>query len=156
MENLKNINLVRKIAHSFNNTTGISFDELFSEALVSYYEALADYKEEKGKLSVWCWLRMQNNLINFIKKEHNETIVEINNDSFKQTVKPDIFFELLDEFNTKSQYIINKLLEDPHKYLEYPPKYSRGIIRDELREEGWKWNDIWNEFRNIKEILLYE
>ena len=47
MENLKNINLVRKIAHSFNNTTGIDFDELFSEALVSYYEALADYKRKK-------------------------------------------------------------------------------------------------------------
>ena len=153
MEKLKNINLIRKIAWSFSNTTGIDYEDLFSEAAVSYYEALNDYDKDKGKLSVWCWLRMKNNLINYIQKEYNEQSIDIEENLPVYTQQPDLFFELLDEFDKKANYIVNKILDNPHKYLANAPKLARGILRDELRNEGWKWVDIWNTFRNIKIIL---
>ena len=153
MEKLKNINLIRKIAWSFSNTTGIDYEDLFSEAAVSYYEALNDYDKDKGKLSVWCWLRMKNNLINYIQKEYNEQSIDIEENLPVYTQQPDLFFELLDEFDKKANYIVNKILDNPHKYLANAPKLARGILRDELRNEGWKWVDIWNTFRNIKIVL---
>lgn len=153
MKKVENINLIRKIAWSFAGTTGIDFEDLFSEATVSYYEALNDYDESKGKLSVWCWLRMRNNLINYIKQEKNETIFNTEENPPTYTQKPDLFFVLLDEFDSRANHIIDKILCNPHKYLANPPKLSRGVIRDELRNEGWKWKDIWDTFRSIKVVL---
>ena len=153
METLKNINLIRKIAWSFTNSTGIDFEDLFSEAVVSYYEALNNYDESKGKLSVWCWMHMKNSLINFIRKEGNETIIDMEDYHSSCAQQPDIFFEIIDELDEKAKYVTNKILDNPYKYLTNPPKIARGIIRDELRNEGWKWVDIWNTFRNIKGVL---
>ena len=150
---IENINLIRKIAWSFTSTTGIDFEDLFSEAVVSYYEALNDYNASKGKLSVWCWLRMKNNLINYIKQEMNETIIDIEENPPTYVQQPNLFFELLGEFDDKANHIIKKILDNPHKYLSNPPKLARGIIRDELRKEGWKWVDIWDSFRSIKTVL---
>jgi DNA-directed RNA polymerase specialized sigma subunit len=66
----KHINLVRKIAWSFYHSTGIEWNELFSEAALAYCEAINTYETSKNtKISSYLWYCMKNRLINFCKKE---------------------------------------------------------------------------------------
>jgi len=66
---MKDLNLIRKVAWSFAKSTGQEFDELFSEATLSYMEALQSYNPEKAKLSTWAVKIMTNHLITFCAKQ---------------------------------------------------------------------------------------
>jgi hypothetical protein len=63
------LNLIRKIAWSFYNTTGIDWQELFSEASLAYCEALKNYDPKKGRISTYLWNCIKSHLLNFIKEE---------------------------------------------------------------------------------------
>jgi hypothetical protein len=64
------LNLIRKIAWSFYNSTGIEWQELFSEASLAYCEALQSYNPERGKITTHLWNCMKSQLLNFIKQEN--------------------------------------------------------------------------------------
>lgn len=66
---MKDINLVRKMAWSFNKTTGIPFEELLSEATIGYLEAVQSHDPTRGKLSTHAWTVMKCRLIDFTNKE---------------------------------------------------------------------------------------
>ena len=59
---MNDINLIRKIAWSFEATTNVDFDELFCEAALGYLEAIKKYDPTKGKLSAFIWRCMDNQL----------------------------------------------------------------------------------------------
>jgi len=64
------LNLIRKIAWSFYNTTGIDWQELFSQASLAYCEAISSYNPKKGKITTYLWSCMKSELLNFIKEEN--------------------------------------------------------------------------------------
>jgi hypothetical protein len=63
------LNLIRKIAWSFHNSTRIDWQELFSEAALAYCEALEYYPREKKKTASVLWSFMKSRLIEYITKE---------------------------------------------------------------------------------------
>lgn len=66
---MDNINLIRKIAWSFHDTTGIEWDDLFQEAAIAYLEGLKTYDTKQGAISTYMWKVIVSRLINFIKRE---------------------------------------------------------------------------------------
>jgi DNA-directed RNA polymerase specialized sigma24 family protein len=66
---MKNINLIRKVAWSFHQTTGLDWDDLFQESAIAYLEALQTYNKRKGQLSTYTWHCMLSRLRNYWRLE---------------------------------------------------------------------------------------
>jgi len=70
----EHLNLLRKIAWSFYNTTGLDWQELFSEAALAYCEGVQNlkthYDSSKGQISIYLWNCVKSHLLNYIKKQH--------------------------------------------------------------------------------------
>jgi len=69
---IENVNLIRKLAWSFHKTTGIEWEELFSEALLRYVLLSQEYNLEenksKGKISTFVWTSLSNYLKSYIEQ----------------------------------------------------------------------------------------
>ncbi len=152
---MENINLIRKMAWSFHSTTGISYDELFSESALAYYEAKEKYTPEmKTKLTTWAFMIIKNRLINFCKSEKMATYLQldnVNDNYITEYTEP--FFELYDELSNTSKIITDEILNNRQVYSTELPKTARGEIVIKLREKGWSWPKIWDSIRTIKTEL---
>ncbi len=152
-----NINLVRKVAWSFHKTTGVEWEELFSEACLAFVLSLRSYNPKKGKLSTHIQTCVTNQLINFTKQYHNiiPSSDLLDEDTFycQENVTITPFFETLSSLSEEAQYVCNMILSSPEEFLEESKKLARRHIIDKLRKKGWSWPKIWRCFREIKATL---
>lgn len=63
------------------------------------------------------------------------------------------FKEIMSELSEEAKEVCKMIFEAPHQFLAHAPKLSRGVIKDQLRQRGWKWASIWRSFREIKQAL---
>ena len=163
---MENLNLIRKIAWSFHNTTGIDYEELFSEASLAYCEALRTHDPEKSSLSTWAWTHMNLALTIFSKKEKCAAIPfsTFGEDiSFGYTQMTDKFSEFLTDLPADCKYIANEILDNEYRYTgqspnmkrskTVQPKFARGKLYRTLRTRGWAWSKIWSGFKNMRAAL---
>jgi DNA-directed RNA polymerase specialized sigma24 family protein len=154
------INLIRKITWTFYHTSGIEWEELFSEACLAYYEALSTYDSaKKSKESSWIYLHVKNHLINFCKKEcRNRNLINIEDWYFLKSKDPDYeFFKTLPKVSQDVKLIIEMVLNNPSRYnsSEFNDRKSIGFIRHDLREKlNWKFARINNGMRSLRSELL--
>lgn len=149
---MENLNLIRKLAWSFQKTTGIDYEELFSEASLAYCEALNDFDDNRNvKFTTYAYSRIQRHLINFSKYYQRRKMLSFDDIEFETGADFSPFWEVFETFSSQSQQIITRILQDPHSFLEKPAKYVRGDLKKQLRKEGWKWQDIYFCFREIKQ-----
>jgi RNA polymerase primary sigma factor len=155
------LKVVAKIAWSFNKTTGIEFEELYSEGCLALCEAIPEYDPDKDcKLTTFIYRRVQNHLINTVKRygyvkekfqaipaeetgwEYGEDdpIIDFNEDLSK----------VISTANKDVQQVINLVLQKPEIYGRQKSKFARGQIRNDLRELGWTWERIWKTIRDTK------
>jgi RNA polymerase sigma factor (sigma-70 family) len=153
----KHINLIRHVAWSFHKTTGIKWQDLFSEACLAYCECLRSYNPAKGAQTTWAVHAMRNALINFCKKEKRNLILEGIDDWYVVTFTPVYeFFEESKNLSADTQAIIRMVRENPIRYSGAPRKV-RGKIKTDLREvQQWKWTRIWDAMSNLKEELAHD
>ncbi len=153
--NLQDIGIVQKLAWNFKNTSGFPFDELYSEALLAYSEALNTFKEKDTKFSTWVYVNTKNALINFIKKEKNTNWVDIEayRDYSNSSVWDNPYWELRQLFSEDAKEVTDEIVNNPMLYVGKAPKMIRGQIVKELREKGWYWGRIWDCIREIKKII---
>jgi DNA-directed RNA polymerase specialized sigma subunit len=150
------IKIIRKKAWSFNRTTGIDFEELFSEGCVAYCDAIRTYdKSKKTKKTTWIYTCVQNHLINFCKREQKHTFQKEDIENYPNLLVqyPDYFFEVLDRMTTNGKSVAAIILEDKIEYAKLPSKLARGKISRELRQRGWKHQDIWNVLHELKSVF---
>lgn len=147
----KHINLVRKIAWSFHKTTGIEWDELFSQASLAYLEGMKFYKPEKGAQTTWAYQWITGELINFCKREkrfRNPTGIDgwFNPPAgeFKE------IFASTKKLKPDTKVIIEMVLQDTLRYA-LPPRKAIGLIRKDLYElKGWPWPRVESAMRNLR------
>jgi len=150
---MENLNLIRKIAWSFHKTTGIPFEDLFSEACLGYSEALITYTPGKTSFSSHAWLLMSGRLCNFVKSEQKQRFIYLDGRLPKGYVcyqaQPfsEFFENLPKEVQELVQFILSVLDEIPD---EIPPKLARGKITKLLRASGWKWAKIERSIKLLK------
>jgi len=139
--------LICKIAWSFHRTTGLEFEELLSEAILAYLEALPKYNPKRGKLSTFMSRIMQQALVDYYKREKQYT--SISNVEYLDDFIPEYEFfppSLPDDL----QHIIDTIQYGEEDYSQLLPKFARGALIKVLRDDGWSWGRIWNNIRKMK------
>ena len=155
----KDLNLIRKIAWSFHNTTGLEFQELFAQACLGYCEAINSFDRNKeAKKSTWAWVKMKRDLINFIKEEQKHrvpaTAIEDLPDDFFGTCQQNhkAFQSIMDELPAKEcRSIVKMILEKREEFEKLRDPLLR--LKSDLRENGWKHERINATLKSTKLIL---
>jgi len=152
----KDLGIAQKLAWRFQKTTGYQFDELYSEALLAYAEALNNFDtKKKTKFSTFAYICINSALINFVKKEKfpGQKVDSAVLEKHSSWDRP--YWILKEQFTKDAQEVAEMLTGNPYKYLGTPPKMIKGLIREELREKGWTYDRIYAATRNIKEVLKF-
>jgi RNA polymerase sigma factor (sigma-70 family) len=167
---VENINLIRKIAWSFHTTTGIDIEELTSEAILAYYSAIPKYNPEKNtKLITYAYYAIRSALVDFCKNEylnkHNDLegldIAYEKSDFDIPTLFPegvskslvDAVIDMANSYGVLKRNNGKSVVTDCLINFQLPPKKIRGQIINELRSRGWSWSEIWRGIREVKLIL---
>ncbi len=164
------INLMRKIAWSFHNTTGLPFEDLLSASFECFVHARKSYDPEKGAFSTYLYYTCRSSLINYCHSTYQMTehhrqpstpfLWEASHLLSEQVDYQDpekicILRETLQTMPEEAKMIAKMVLESPAEFLACGdrPKLSRGAVKDKLRSMGWPWSLIWKGFRDLKYTL---
>jgi DNA-directed RNA polymerase specialized sigma24 family protein len=145
---MENINLIRKIAWSFYNTTGLEWEELLQEALLGYSLALQritsnQYNPEKGqKVTTFLWQSTTAHMLNYVKKNKkfkaactSVTIEELTNLPVDDTsFSTQQLFETLSK---EAQEIVSLVFSLPQVFDGEAPTKARKHITNILINRGW-------------------
>lgn len=161
LNKIENINLIRKIAWSYHKTTGIDWDELFSEALYHYMIMLHNYeiKENatKGKLSTYLWAAISNNLKTFIKQYRDIhsplDSIEDTNVAEWYTDNSDPFWQELTE---EAQGIANLILKYSEHFVCLTSDQIEQRVVNILSRRGWSLEKIHAGLYNLKAVCNYK
>lgn len=152
--------LLHKWAHSYRRTTGIEEEELFSEACLAYVNAIKTFDPSKGvQMSTWISRCVKNKLNDFIAEAYRKEVTLFEEEKMDTFSAPDEFHRLfsLDDIYTQlssnAKFICGMIVDKQVDLTEVPPKMARGIIQRELRDLGWFWSDIWETFKELKNVL---
>lgn len=152
LNKVDNINLIRKITWSMVEKSGLSYDDLFGEACLAYYKALPEYTPEKGAISTYMFMAIKNHLLNYIYKEQKHQTADIGGcENIAAPLASD--FNIYSLFTGKALQLVEMVLKNKTIDFNGVPKKIRGEIVEALRQEGWKWQDIWATFSEIKEKI---
>jgi len=157
------LNIVRKVVWSYARSTGLDFDELYSEAYLAYLEAAPSYDPAKGKKSTFIWNVVRNHINSLLKakkeihvdKEAMETLLEGHEelDPERIIIAEECWEELFNSLSPEAKMIC-LLMNNGEVYVNTDkPREARGIIARELKARGWGENKIWATFREIKQTL---
>jgi hypothetical protein len=140
---MENINLLRKIAWNFHKSTGLDWDDLFSEAVNAYYQVLDDYEPSKGKITTFLWIGVSNGLKNYLKKqkgiEEPLTSLEDGGVYYLPANNPIPFWESLTQ---EAQGIANMILTYANTFINIPPEDIDDFIFFIMRKQSWSDNKI--------------
>jgi RNA polymerase sigma factor (sigma-70 family) len=153
----ENDKLIKKIAWSFNKTTGIEFEELLSEAYLAFAEALQNHDPEKAKLSTWATIKIRNHLTNFIKKKTlpvtNLEDTELEPGFTPALLKSQKFWARTYDLSDDALSLIDMILKAPEEFIKKTPRESIGELTIFLRDHNWAWNKIYKAYREIRGVL---
>jgi DNA-directed RNA polymerase specialized sigma subunit len=158
---MENENLLKKIASSFASTTNVSFDDLFQEASLAYFEALRTYDPSKAVLSTHVWHCVSNRLKNYVKEDklqRCEIDGNIKAEECDILIHNYSFFESLGkEAREIAMIILESPLDFDLPYLDHVTRknryYRRRVqkkIKNVLYEKGWLQENIYDGFRQFK------
>jgi hypothetical protein len=154
---ISNVNLIRKIAWSFHKTTGIEWEELFSEALFKYVLLLKEYDLEedssKGKISTYIWTSISNGLKSYIEQkgkiyqplEHIDNIDELDWNNYNSSP----FWEGLTE---EAQGVARLVIKYSEHFVCLTPEQVEQRIYYILIRMGWKKEKILSGINNLKQV----
>ena len=149
--------MLRKAAWAFHYLTGMEWDDLMSEANVAYCQTLQSFDAEKGSFSTWLYVNVHNHLTNIVKHEKKSAGGEIDiptaiaNDNPEKSL---LFKEVLLSMREEAQYICRMVYATPIRFCRIPSSYARGKLKRILRHNGWKHEEIWKRFKEIKTALI--
>lgn len=142
----KYYNYLYKKAFFYSKISNIDIEELLNESLISFYNAINSYND-KQKFSTYLNVVINNNLINYIKKNHNKKNKILNNSiSYDSTI-------LLNDIDYSSNP--ENILIEEEKYYEIKNKIiSNTSWKEELVLELIEQNFSCKEISKITDISL--
>lgn len=154
---MENINLIRKIAWSFHESTGLDWDDLFQEGALAYLEAMKTYDEKKGKITTYVWHCIVSRLKNYLKseREYNHPLCSIE-EARQELYYTSWFWEKIpEELHEQVSIILDNahildscFLEDcESRWVQFSnegerKKEARLIIRNLLRRTGYDRQEV--------------
>jgi len=161
------LKMIRKIAWSYSRSTGLEYDELFSEACLAYLESLGHYDPSKGKISTYLHHVVNNSLNNLIyknnRKNNREIITEdkdfdflasdISHNPEQMMIAEENWAELCMQLSPEAMMVV-EIMNSGDVYVSANKKQvSRRHISNALKDAGWKQSTIWRTFREIKRLV---
>jgi len=158
------LNIVRKVVWSYARSTGLDFDELYSEAYLAYLEAAPSYEPNKGKKTTFIWNVIRNHINSLLKAKKEVPVDEgvldllieesVELDPEQVVLAEESWRGLFESLSPDAKMICLLVVNDVDIYLDTDkPREARGIIARELKARGWSDRKIWATFREIKQIL---
>jgi len=143
------IKMIYKIAWSFHRTTGIEFEELVSEATLLAVEANRKFDPENGaSRSTFLYASVKNGLIGFTKNNvRHENVDDV---FIKQAPESVDFMMELSDLSEAGKGIVAEVLQNKGKFEK---NNKIGFVEEHMRSIGWKYQDIWDGIKEIKQVL---
>lgn len=138
---MKDINLIRKVAWSFHQTTKLDWDDLFQESAIAYLEALQTYNKKKGQLSTYAWHCMVSRLRNYWRTENEY-----------QTPLCDI--ESIFGKGYENERLWDKIPKDIHKQVSIIFEHAHLLDSFFLAGQSNEWIDSTNNNEKRREARL--
>ena len=154
-------NFLRKLAWSYNKTTGMPYEELFSEATVGYTIAMNTYSpEKKVPIINWIALCIKSRLNNFLRENRNNIPTTFLDEEMAENIPaPDEYEakesleQIMEILSADAREICQMIIDGSDVYGSMNGRKVRGKIRKELRRKEWAHNRIWKAFDEIKAVL---
>lgn len=145
---MDNINLIRKIAWSFHETTGIEWEDLFQEAALAYLEGLRTYDSNQGAISTYMWKTIGSRLVNFVKKESAFKKSHLPMDALPHIPCEDSDF--LFSLTNDATEIANIVLMTAKRFGELPYSNVKERIYHLMRAREWQVTRITQAIHNLE------
>lgn len=129
----QNIQLIRKLAWSFHQTTGYDYDDLFQEAALAYCLCLKQWNPDRGKLSTFMWRSITGHLTNYLAKQKKQPLAEVPLKKVNKTVEMDSLFEML---SNGAMEVARVVLSSPRPFVTRPENAGKRII-SLMSRRGW-------------------
>lgn len=159
----ENVNMIRKLARTYEQNTGIDYDDLFGEGCLAYCEAVQTYDSGKSvKLITYAYWCVRNRLMDYCIKETRAIRQPVPLSSLPESLHPVAeierefnFEEYTDNWSAESKAIARMVLNTPEKFMGRTPNFKRSggkiqRIREELRHHNWLHREIDIALREIK------
>jgi len=149
---MRDMNLIRSLVRSFHFTTGLPFEDLFSEAVYAFLSNKKHYQKEKNcKFSSYIYRGMKNALIEFSRRE--QYYAELPDHTLPDlSYTPD--YEFFPPVYPKDvQEIIDIIMSAPGEFASVMPKMARGRVFRKLRERGYSHGKCWKMIKNMKKFI---
>lgn len=129
----QNIQLIRKLAWSFHQTTGYDYDDLFQEAALAYCLCLKQWNPDRGKLSTFMWRSITGHLTNYLAKQKKQPVIEGTLEKVNTSVEIDSLFEML---SNGAMEVARVVLSSPRPFITRPENAAKRII-SLMSRRGW-------------------
>mgnify|MGYP001302788555 FL=1 len=155
---MEHINLIRKIAWSFHDSTGLDWDDLFQEAAYHYLRALKSYDpSKKVSLSTYVWNFVKNELILYIRKEKMQGMTPVKEPSSMLPLEsaktldysPRPYWESLSQ---EAQNAANEIIQHPEEFSCLDPLNARLYLRYKLINNNWTVKNVRNAIKELKAV----
>lgn len=153
-------NFLRKLAWSYNKTSGVDFEELFSEATVGYTIALNTYKADKNvPLINWIALCVKSKLNNYLYHQKKVPCTFFDEEMEETIPSPESvdareeWEEKMDRMSPSAKIVYDMIIEAQEEYGSMSGRVVRGKLRHILREKGWTHERIWNTINELKALM---
>ena len=145
----KYINLLRKIAWSFHKTTGVEWDDLFSEAIQSYYKAMEKYDPKKGAVSTFITVYTTYHMLNYLKEVEKEKAISIDDTDliYQPANNPSPFWE---ELTKDANEIAKVVLATSPKFVCLDLSQAEERITNIMSNQGWSIKRIETALYDLK------
>jgi len=152
------LNLLRHLAWSFHRTTGIEYDELFSQATLTYCELISgnlcgaeEHDPTISKHTTYVYHIIRNHLIWWCDYQFRRMPVDVDIDYLPVTTVPVYeYFSNMDPDVKKAFEILVSMFEN-EDFTNGRAAKSR--LTYELRQRGWAWGRIEKTLKKAKEYV---
>lgn len=163
--------LAEQLSHRFDNDAEETlYDELLSEGFLGLSVAAKIEDIENIEVAGWVWRTIKHEMFNYINSRHiiqrEVHLEDIIDDPFElrsHMLNPEEalllkehnieFPDKLMTLSEEAKQVCRMVFESPEEFFSNAPKMARGVIFRKLREFGWKWEQIWSSFTEIKKFL---
>lgn len=153
--------LLKRLSWSFYMTTGILYEDLYSEACLAYCEAVNEFRSTdypETKLSSFAYSVIKNRLIRFVKNEYKYSCLSYSHDENMAGIHEPIyefFVNTSDELRKVTSVIFsNDMLRE--QLEKSPPSTARAIlVRYMIKHYGYSHVRGWELSKRIKKELTH-
>lgn len=101
--------LTKRIAQSYHKSTGLEFDDLYSEGLLGYCLHAHKYNPEKSKLTTFFYHIINNHLKDYVKKQEKQITITHKIETINFQIDNSFYIECLKTHKNIDKFIMDAI-----------------------------------------------